>query len=175
MGRLPHGSTRADRRTRCPGRPDISRRLPHVKRFRPHVCGSAHLAPLGDAGSRMERALHGKPAGSPNGKRIFPDQLTLGGRKRFLRVHRTVLRIDRAGLSRKVRNGPIPLSAAARRTPLGKSVWPAPPKPGWRHLRPGRNLPPGGRSGHARDEMTEVLLSDRTGGASGDGGCSIMF
>jgi hypothetical protein len=126
-------------------------------------------------GRNKTRATPGSPPGRRTAKGYFPISLTLGGRKRFLRVHRTVLRIDRAGLSRKVRNGPIPLSAAARRTPLGMPVWPVASQARLEAFAPGRNLPLGGRSGHARDEMTGGSSFGSNRGALGDGGCSIMF
>jgi hypothetical protein len=109
------------------------------------------------------RATPGRPPGRRTAKGYFRISLTLGGRKRILRAHRTVLRIDRAGLSRKVRNGPIPHSAPARRTPWACRCGRSPAKPGRKSFATRAEFASWTRrSGHARDETTEVLLSDRT-------------
>jgi hypothetical protein len=175
MSRLPHAS-RATIAAKYQGGQDIS--LAYLREcfiLDPVSPSGARWALPQTCGRNGTRATPGSPPGRRTAKGYFLISLTLGGRKRFLRVHGTVLRIDRAGLSRKVRNGPIPLSAATRQAPLGMSVWPVASQARLGALATRAEFasrrPIGTRP--RRDDRGSSFGSN--GGASGDGGCSIMF
>jgi hypothetical protein len=163
MSRLPHAS-RATIAAKYQGGQDIS--LAYLREcfiLDPASPSGAGWALPQTCGRNGTRATPGSPPGRRTAKGYFLISLTLGGRKRFLRVHRTVSRIDRAGLPAKSTTGRSRFQQTPVEPPWACRCGRSPAKPGWRHLRPRRNLPLGGRSEHARDEMTEVLLSDRTG------------
>ena len=154
----------------CDYRREISGRS---RTSRSPICASASSSTRSASGARwafrkhaagMERALTGKAAGSPNGKRIFRDPPHLGWPE-ALPEGATAPSCGSAapGSPAKSATG-RPLSAAARRTPFGAvGVAGRYPSPAGGTCDPGGICLSGGRSGHARDEMTEVLLSDRTG------------